>query len=281
MAKGRGSKSTKLQAKRDGTAPKAVAATEEATEVKTTRHVSEALRQAVKDLGGDDDDLDLIAGIDDSENEDEFESTKKDNVDEVCYPRVMNVRADVQGLKKALGDFMKGLDFKSVAPDGAVSEEEEEDDEEDEEEGEGSEVSSFDSDEEEEEDDEDEDEEEDEEDEEEESEEEPEPVVAAAVKTKVEKPKEKSVAVKPEVDNLGAKVRSALSHLTPLTDRTYQPHPSGRHSYHHFLSLLHLSNPFLNSNCKVYVRKQMPFSKTFHPSPERAHLPTQLSSPKS
>jgi len=88
MAKGRGSKSTKLQAKRDGTAPKAVPSTEEVTEAKTPRHVSEALRQAVKDLGGDDDDLDLIAGIDDSENEDEFESKKgkkaEDTVDEVC-----------------------------------------------------------------------------------------------------------------------------------------------------------------------------------------------------
>ena len=88
MAKGRGSKSTKLQAKRDGTAPKAAPPTEEVTEAKTPRHVSEALRQAVKDLGGDDDDLDLIAGIDDSENEDEFESKKgkkaEDTVDEVC-----------------------------------------------------------------------------------------------------------------------------------------------------------------------------------------------------
>ena len=86
MAKGRGSKSTKLQAKRDGTAPKATPSTE-VTEERTPRHVSEALRQAVKDLGGDDDDLDLIAGIDDSENEDEFESKKgkksEDNVDEV------------------------------------------------------------------------------------------------------------------------------------------------------------------------------------------------------
>jgi len=87
MAKGRGSKSTKLQAKRDGTAPKATPSTE-VIEEKTPRHVSEALRQAVKDLGGDDDDLDLIAGIDDSENEDEFESkkgkTSEDSVDEVC-----------------------------------------------------------------------------------------------------------------------------------------------------------------------------------------------------
>jgi ribosome biogenesis protein MAK21 len=119
---------------------------------------------------------------------------------------------DRQGLKKALGDFMKGLDFKSVAPAGEISEEEEEEvDEDDEEEGSG--VSSFDSeDEEEEDDDEEEDEEEEEEaEEEEESEEEPEPVVVAPVKTKetkAEKAKEKPVVAKPEpvVDNLGAKV---------------------------------------------------------------------------
>ena len=211
MAKGRGSKSTKLQAKRDGTVPKAIPSTE-VTEEKTPRHVSEALRQAVKDLGGDDDDLDLIAGIDDSENEDEFESKKgkksEDTVDEVCELVHSHEYADEQGLKKALGDFMKGLDFKSVAPDGAASADEEE--EEDDEEEDGSDVSSFDSeDEEEDEEDEEEEEEEEDEEEEEESEEEPEPVVAAPVKAKVEKPKEKAVAVQPEVDNLGAKVSKA------------------------------------------------------------------------
>jgi ribosome biogenesis protein MAK21 len=91
MAKGRGSKSTKLQAARDGTASKAESSstTTKTAEESKPRHVSDALRQAVKDLGGDDEDLDLIAGIDDSENEDEFESSKKgkkaqdDSVDEV------------------------------------------------------------------------------------------------------------------------------------------------------------------------------------------------------
>lgn len=132
--------------------------------------------------------------------------------------------ADEQGLKKALGDFMKGLDFKSVAPDGAVSEDEEEeedDEEEDDEEEAGSEVSSFDSeDEEEDEEDEEEDEEEEEDDdEEEESEEEPEPVVSTPVKAKAEKPKEKPVAVQPEVDNFGAKVSlSAESFAHKLTE---------------------------------------------------------------
>jgi ribosome biogenesis protein MAK21 len=106
-------------------------------------------------------------------------------------------------LKKALGDFMKGLDFKSVAPEGAISDEEEEEDEEEE----GSDVSSFDSEDEdeEEEEEEDDDEEEASEEEEEESEEEAAPVVVP-VKAQVEKPKEKAAVVKPEVDNFGAKV---------------------------------------------------------------------------
>jgi len=88
MAKGRGSKSTKLQAARDGTAAKAETSATKTAETSAPRHVSDALRQAVKDLGGDDEDLDLIAGIDDSEGE-EVETVKKgtksqdDTVDEV------------------------------------------------------------------------------------------------------------------------------------------------------------------------------------------------------
>jgi ribosome biogenesis protein MAK21 len=39
-------------------------------------------------------------------------------------------------LKKALGDFMKGLDFKSVAPDTGVSDEDDDEEEEDVSEGE-------------------------------------------------------------------------------------------------------------------------------------------------
>jgi ribosome biogenesis protein MAK21 len=112
----------------------------------------------------------------------------------------MSKCADEQGLKKALGDFMKGLDFKSVAPDGAVSEEEEEEEDEDAEEEDGSDVSSFDSGDEEEEDDED--------------EEEPEPLVAAPVKAKAEKPKDKPVVVQPEVDNFGAKVSLSAETFT-------------------------------------------------------------------
>ena len=99
---------------------------------------------------------------------------------------------------------MKGLDFKSVAPDGALSEDEEEDEEDVEEAG--SDVSSYDSEDEDDREEEEDEEDEEEEEEEEESEEEPEPVVAAPVKAKAEKPKEKPVAVQPEVDNLGAKV---------------------------------------------------------------------------
>ena len=88
MAKGRGSKSSKLQAARDGTAAKAESSFTKTAEASVPRHVSDALRQAVKDLGGDDEDLDLIAGIDDSEGE-EVETVKKgtkshdETVDEV------------------------------------------------------------------------------------------------------------------------------------------------------------------------------------------------------
>lgn len=44
--------------------------------------VSDSLRQAVKELGGDDDDLDLIAGVD---SDDEGAADKSTNVDEVSY----------------------------------------------------------------------------------------------------------------------------------------------------------------------------------------------------
>ena len=118
---------------------------------------------------------------------------------------------------------MKGLDFKSVAPDGAASESEEEEVDEDEEE----EVSSFDSEEEDEEDEEEDDEEEDDE-EEEESEEEPEPVVAPPVKAKAEKQKEKEkpAAVKPEVDNFGAKVSLTMISTFRTARLTFQDVPA-------------------------------------------------------
>lgn len=80
MAKGRGSKSTKLQAAREQ--PKATSSSPEKPEPEKpdikgkSKQVSEELRQAVKDLGGDDDDLDLIAGIDSDEEQDAAPSTK-------------------------------------------------------------------------------------------------------------------------------------------------------------------------------------------------------------
>jgi ribosome biogenesis protein MAK21 len=75
MAKGRGSKSTKLQAAREQ--PKGTLQSSEKSDVKgKSKQVSEELRQAVKDLGGDDDDLDLIAGIDSDEEQDAAPSTK-------------------------------------------------------------------------------------------------------------------------------------------------------------------------------------------------------------
>lgn len=75
MAKGRGSKSTKLQAAREQ--PKATSPSQEKPDIKgKSKQVSEELRQAVKDLGGDDDDLELIAGIDSDEEQDAAPSTK-------------------------------------------------------------------------------------------------------------------------------------------------------------------------------------------------------------
>jgi hypothetical protein len=91
MAKGRGSKSSKLQTKREGAALEKATVSDSPVAEKA-RNVSDALRQAVKDLGGDDEDLDLIAGIDDSENEEEAQPVKKgkkgsdDTVDEVSAP---------------------------------------------------------------------------------------------------------------------------------------------------------------------------------------------------
>lgn len=118
---------------------------------------------------------------------------------------------------------MKGLDFKSVAPDGAASESEEEEVDEDVEE----EVSSFDSEEDDDEDEEEDDEEEDDE-EEEESEDEPEPVAASPVKAKAEKQKEKEkpAAVKPEVDNFGAKVSLTMISTIRTARLTFQDVPA-------------------------------------------------------
>lgn len=76
MAKGRGSKSSKLQAAREQ--PKETSASPAKPDVKgKSKQVSDQLRQAVKDLGGDDDDLDLIAGIDESDEELEVKSATK------------------------------------------------------------------------------------------------------------------------------------------------------------------------------------------------------------
>jgi ribosome biogenesis protein MAK21 len=94
-------------------------------------HISEQLRQAVKDLGGDDEDLDLIEGIDDddegvpapvsSKGKGKDASMDEVGVVEYCL-RSSNAQ---QSLKKALGDFMKGLDFGSVPVPAAVDDESE------------------------------------------------------------------------------------------------------------------------------------------------------------
>lgn len=65
----RGSKSTKLQ---KGLVNKQAAFPEK--QLKERKNISDALRQAVIDLGGDEEDLDLIDGVDD---DDEAPTQKK------------------------------------------------------------------------------------------------------------------------------------------------------------------------------------------------------------
>ncbi|KGB76848.1 ribosome biogenesis protein MAK21 [Cryptococcus deuterogattii R265] len=91
----RGSKSTKLQ---KGLVNKQPASPEK--QPKERKNISDALRQAVIDLGGDEEDLDLIDGVDE---------------DDVAPPqKTAEKPTDEKSLKKELGDFMKGLDFGSV-----------------------------------------------------------------------------------------------------------------------------------------------------------------------
>ncbi|GMK56607.1 hypothetical protein CspeluHIS016_0304470 [Cutaneotrichosporon spelunceum] len=91
---------------------------------KSTRGgISDELRQAVADLGGDDEDLELIAGVD------------NDDADELIAAK--GLAMDEGDLRKALGDFMKGLDFGSEGtstPQAKEAEEENEEDGEDEDE---------------------------------------------------------------------------------------------------------------------------------------------------
>lgn len=87
MAKGRGSKSSKLAAAREQPAADSASSTKPANKGKA-KQVSEELRQAVKDLGGDDEDLDLIAGIDSDEEQDAQPAAKSkksgaETIDEV------------------------------------------------------------------------------------------------------------------------------------------------------------------------------------------------------
>ncbi|ORY34646.1 CBF/Mak21 family-domain-containing protein [Naematelia encephala] len=106
---------------------KKVAQASKFTSEKGKSKISDALRQAVKDLGGDDDDLDLIAGVDSDEEEDDPASVKG-----------KGKATDEKSLKKALGDFMKGLDFAAVSTEVPTqqqeSDEEDEDDDNEEEE---------------------------------------------------------------------------------------------------------------------------------------------------
>ncbi|TYJ57954.1 hypothetical protein B9479_001310 [Cryptococcus floricola] len=171
----RGSKSTKLQNgllnkkaadKEAAEAPEAPEAPEASEVPKKEYNISDALRQAVLDLGGDEGDFDLIDGVDD---DDEAPAQKKENKG-----------PSDKDLKKELGDFMKGLDFGSIEVAPVESSEEASDESEEEEEG--SEDEDEDEDEEEEDDDE-EDEDEDEGEEESAEEAAPKPVDVAPVKS--------------------------------------------------------------------------------------------------
>ncbi|TXT12976.1 hypothetical protein VHUM_01377 [Vanrija humicola] len=118
--------------------------------------ISDELRQAIKDLGGDEEDIELIAGVDNDDAEDDVPASKG------------GPKTDEKSLKAALGDFMKGLDFAAAGAQQPELDEEEEEEESDEE----GEEDEEDEDEDEEEDEEDEEEDEDEEEEDEEEDEE-------------------------------------------------------------------------------------------------------------
>ncbi|WWC95441.1 hypothetical protein V866_002304 [Kwoniella sp. B9012] len=119
--KGRGSKSTKLLNKTANTASATGANATAGPSTQSSRHakISDELKQAVKDLGGDEDDLDLIDGIDESDNEEQDKSATK-------VPKGEKKPTDEKLLKKELGDFMKGLDFGAVLGAEVESDDEEE-----------------------------------------------------------------------------------------------------------------------------------------------------------
>lgn len=149
---------------------------------------NDSLRQAVKELGGDDDDLELIAGVD---SDDEAAAANKSaNVDEVgLSPRDFPNVAQ-KALKAELGAFMKGLDFGSLAPQAAEKADEESEEESDDEESDDEESDDEDDDDEEDEDEEDEDEDEDEDEEESSEDEAPKKVEPKKVEPKKEPKKE-------------------------------------------------------------------------------------------
>ncbi|KAK6908849.1 hypothetical protein I203_102854 [Kwoniella mangroviensis CBS 8507] len=134
--KGRGSKSTKLLNKTANTATATGANATAGPSTQSSRHakISDELKQAVKDLGGDEDDLDLIDGIDESDNEEQDRSATK-------MPKGEKKPTDEKSLKMELGDFMKGLDFAAVGAVQVDSEDEEEEEEEEEAEEESDEES--------------------------------------------------------------------------------------------------------------------------------------------
>ncbi|WWC65915.1 uncharacterized protein I303_108537 [Kwoniella dejecticola CBS 10117] len=230
MAKGRGSKSTKLLNKSSGSS--ATAATGPNATAGPSRYskISDELKQAVRDLGGDENDFDLIDGIDESDNDDE---PAPRGVKESKKP------VDEKSLKKELGDFMKGLDFGAVDVPEAESEdenEEEEDDEEEDDEEDEDQQDSEDSEEDEEasEEDEDESDESDEEDQEDEDEDEEPPVPAVQPKkitTQAADPKASTVDQDSSSATNVPASSSWTSLLPPLAPLDTPPRPITGHAF--------------------------------------------------
>lgn len=77
MGKGNTAKGVKPADKPAKAPAPAKPAADKAPKKTGTGKVSDELRQAIKDLGGDDSDLDLIAGVDNDDAADDFDSASK------------------------------------------------------------------------------------------------------------------------------------------------------------------------------------------------------------
>lgn len=111
---------------------------------KQPKKENDVLRRAIQELGGDDEDYDLLNGVDSDDEEPQAPAAKKDDVIDVrqltaweIWRLTLRHYCSQKKLKSELASFIKGLDLSSVAPD---ADEEEEDDEEEEEEEEEDDV---------------------------------------------------------------------------------------------------------------------------------------------